>query len=141
MAFGVLGNAGAQQPVAEINMIPLIDVMLVLLVIFIIAAPLMTHAVNVELPKASSHPEVDKPEVVHLSVDKAGQVYWNNQVVDGATLRSQMKEAAGQANQPELRIRADGQVAYHHVAMLMAHAARVGLSKIGFVTEPAADPQ
>lgn len=139
MAFGVLGNARAQQPVAEINMIPLIDVMLVLLVIFIIAAPLMTHAVNVELPKASAHPEISKPEVVHLSVDKTGQVYWNNQPVDETAMRARMEEAVGKPVQPELRIRADGQVAYRHVAGVMANAARAGLTKIGFVTEPATE--
>ena len=139
MAFGALGNVRAQQPVAEINMIPLIDVMLVLLVIFIIAAPLMTHAVNVELPKASAHPEISKPEVVHLSVDKAGQVYWNNQPVDEAALHSHMQEAVKQPMQPELRIRADGHVAYRYVAGVLADAARTGLTKIGFVTEPTAE--
>ncbi|NWG87766.1 MAG: biopolymer transporter ExbD [Hydrogenophilaceae bacterium] len=136
MAFGGFSQNSNSQPVAEINMIPLIDVMLVLLVIFIIAAPLMTHAVNVELPKASSNPEISKPEVVHLSVDATGRVYWNDQAVDAPTWRARMGEAAGQPTQPELRIRADGDVAYRHVAGLMSDAAREGLNKIGFVTEP-----
>ncbi len=140
MAFGALGNPQAQQPMAEINMIPLIDVMLVLLVIFIIAAPLMTHAVNVELPKASSQPETTPPEAVHLSVDKAGQVYWNDEAVDASTLRERMAAAAGQPVPPELRIRADGQVAYRHVARLMSAAAQANLVKIGFVTEPVPTP-
>lgn len=137
MAFGGFSRNQASQPMAEINMVPLIDVMLVLLVIFIVAAPLMTHAVRVELPKASSTPEDNKPEVVHLTVDAAGNVYWNDIKVDEAAWRASMAQAAAKPTRPELRIRADGSIAYRHVAGLMADAARAGLDKIGFVTEPA----
>jgi biopolymer transport protein ExbD len=136
MAFGGFAKNQASQPMAEINMIPLIDVMLVLLVIFIIAAPLMTHAVKVELPKASSAPEDSKPEVVRLTIDAAGAVYWNDQAVDQTGWRAHMAEAARQAAQPELRIRADGSVAYRKVAELMSDAASAGITRIGFVTEP-----
>ncbi len=136
MAFGGFSRNQASQPMAEINMVPLIDVMLVLLVIFIVAAPLMTHAVRVELPKASSTPEDNKPEVVHLTVDAAGNVYWNDIKVDEAAWRASMAQAAAKPTRPELRIRADGSIAYRHVAGLMADAARAGLDKIGFVTEP-----
>ena len=82
MAFGSLSGQRAAQPVAEINMIPLIDVMLVLLVIFIVTAPLLTHAVKIDLPKASSQVNVPKRENVHLSIDAAGTVYWNGERVE-----------------------------------------------------------
>jgi biopolymer transport protein ExbD len=136
MAFGGFSRNQSSQPMAEINMVPLIDVMLVLLVIFIVAAPLITHAVKVELPKASSTPEDSKPAVVHLTVDAAGNVYWNDIKVDEATWRANMAQAAALPNKPELRLRADGNIAYRKVAGLMADAARAGLDKIGFVTEP-----
>ncbi len=136
MAFGGFSKNSTSQPMAEINMVPLIDVMLVLLVIFIIAAPLMTHAVKVDLPKASSAPEDSKPEIVSLAVDAAGQVYWNDRAVDQAAWRADMQLAAQSGKQPELRIRADSQVAYGKVAELMSDAATAGLTRIGFVTEP-----
>ena len=136
MAFGGFSKNGSSQPIAEINMIPLIDVMLVLLVIFIIAAPLMTHAVKVELPKASSAPEDSKPEVVRLTIDASGNVYWNDRPVESDAWRAGMAEAAKQATQPELRIRADDQVDYGKVAAVMSDAASAGLTRIGFVTEP-----
>lgn len=136
MSFGGFTKNQASQPMAEINMVPLIDVMLVLLVIFIIAAPLMTHAVKVELPKASSTPENSKPEVVRLTIDAAGAVYWNDRKVDEDAWLASMAEAAKQPTQPELHIRADGSVAYRKVAELMSNAASAGLTRIGFVTEP-----
>ena len=89
-----------------------------------------------ELPKASSTPEDSKPEVVHLSVDAAGKVYWNDLEVDEAGWRASMAEAAARSVKPELRIRADGSIAYRKIAVLMSDAASVGLEKIGFVTEP-----
>ena len=136
MAFGGFSNNQAGRPMAEINMIPLVDVMLVLLVIFIIAVPMLTHAVKVELPKASSRPEVVKPETIQLAIDAGGTVYWNDEKVDEADWRKRMTQSATKQPQPELRIRADGNVAYHHVAQLMADAASAGLTGIGFVTAP-----
>jgi biopolymer transport protein ExbD len=136
MAFGGFSKSQTNQPMAEINMIPLIDVMLVLLVIFIITAPMMTHAVKVELPKASSAPEEQKPEVIRLTIDAVGAVYWNDQKVEEADWRLRMAEAAKNPTQPELRIRADGASAYRNVAGVMSDAASAGLTKIGFVTEP-----
>ena len=136
MAFGGFSKNQASQPMAEINMIPLIDVMLVLLVIFIITAPMLTHAVKIELPKASSVPEEQKPEVIRLTIDAAGAVYWNDQKIEEAGWRNRMAEAARKPTQPELRIRADGASAYRNVAGVMSDAAAAGLTKIGFVTEP-----
>src|SRR5262245_24924448 len=94
MAFGGFSKEGNTAPMAEINMIPLIDVMLVLLVIFIITAPLLTHAVKVDLPKASSNPNITKPTNVQLAVDGAGHVYWNGEVLDRSGWRSRMDAAA-----------------------------------------------
>lgn len=136
MAFGGFSKNQSSQPMAEINMVPLIDVMLVLLVIFIVAAPLMTHAVKVELPKASSSPETVKPDAIRLSIDAAGAVYWNDEKVDAAGWRSRMVQAAQQAKPPELRIRADGNIAYYNLARVMSDAAQAGLTQIGFVTDP-----
>ena len=136
MAFGSFGRDGAQAPMAEINMIPLIDVMLVLLVIFIITAPLLTHAVKVDLPRASSQPNITKPDNVQLAIDGEGRVYWNGEVLDRSGWRSRMDAAAGLRPQPEVHIRADGGVAYRKVAEVMADAAKSGLTRIGFVSDP-----
>ena len=136
MAFGGLVNDAGDGDNAEINMIPLIDVMLVLLVIFIITAPLMTHAVKVDLPLASSQPNDVKPETVNLSIKADGAVYWNAEPMDPTAWRAQMELAAAKTPQPEIHIRADGELAYKNVARIMADAARSGLTKLGFVTDP-----
>ena len=136
MAFGGLTNDSGDGDNAEINMIPLIDVMLVLLVIFIITAPLMTHAVKVDLPQASSQPNEVKPETINLSIQADGTVYWNAEVVDATAWQARMDAAAQQTPQPEIHIRADGDLAYRNVAQIMADAAHAGLTKLGFVTDP-----
>ncbi len=136
MAFGGLTNDSGDGDNAEINMIPLIDVMLVLLVIFIITAPLMTHAVKVDLPQASSQPNEVKPETINLSIKADGAVYWNAEAVDAAAWQTRMAAAAQQTPQPEIHLRADGGLAYRHVAQIMADAAKAGLVKLGFVTDP-----
>jgi len=136
MAFGGFSKGSAPAPMAEINMIPLIDVMLVLLVIFIITAPLLTHAVKVDLPKASSQLNQTKPDNVQLAIDGNGIVYWNGEVLDRSGWRSRMAATAAHLPQPEVHIRADGAVAYRRVAEVMADAAKVGLTRIGFVTDP-----
>jgi biopolymer transport protein ExbD len=136
MAFGGLMNDAGDGDNAEINMIPLIDVMLVLLVIFIITAPLMTHAVKVDLPVASSQPNQMKPETINLSIKADGAVYWNAEPVDVTAWQARMDHAAQQHPQPEIHIRADGELAYRNVAQIMADAARAGLTKLGFVTDP-----
>jgi biopolymer transport protein ExbD len=136
MAFGNFSGNQAGQPVAEINMIPLIDVMLVLLVIFIITAPLLTHAVKIDLPRAANELNVVKRENIQLSIDAAGTVYWNGEALDEGAWRARMAEAARIEPQPEVHIRADGELAYKRVVTVMSDAARAGLTRIGFITDP-----
>jgi biopolymer transport protein ExbD len=136
MAFGGLSGQNTSQPLAEINMIPLIDVMLVLLVIFIVTAPLLTHAVKIDLPKAASQSNVVKKENIHLSIDAQGTVFWNGERTEDQALAERMRAAAQAEPQPELHIRADGEIAYKRVVTVMSQAARAGLTRIGFITDP-----
>ena len=140
MSFGTFSKGGDSAPMAEINMIPLIDVMLVLLVIFIITAPLLTHAVKIDLPKASSQPNITKPQNIQLGLKADGEVYWNGEIVDKATLAARMNAAAKLEPQPEVHLRADRATQYQKLAEVMAAAARAGLVRIGFVTEPGLEP-
>ncbi len=136
MAFGGFNQGNQNAPMAEINMIPLIDVMLVLLVIFIITAPLLTHAVKIDLPKASSTPNMTRPEHVAISIDGAGAVFWNGERTDRAGLRARLASASKISPQPELHLRADKATPYQAVAEVMADSARAGLTRIGFVAIP-----
>jgi len=125
-----------QAPLAEINMIPLIDVMLVLLVIFIITAPLLTHAIKVDLPKASSQPNIVKTATIQLAIKEDNSLYWNGAPVTLAGLPPRFNAAARLRPQPELHLRADRLTPYERIARIMSMAARSGLSRIGFVTDP-----
>jgi biopolymer transport protein ExbD len=135
MAFGGFIK-GESAPMAEINMIPLIDVMLVLLVIFIITAPLLTHSVKIDLPKASSHPNLTKPDIIQLGIKASGEIYWNGESVNKPALVSRMAAAAKLDPQPEVHLRADRTAEYQKVAEVMSAAAKAGLVHIGFITEP-----
>jgi biopolymer transport protein ExbD len=135
MAFGTQDES--DEVMNEINMTPLVDVMLVLLIIFIITVPVMQHAVNVELPRASSQPEQARPETIRLGVDAGGAYFWNAQAIGDAELGPRLAQAADQSPQPELHIRGDKAVRYERVAQAMAAAQRAGMRKIGFITEPA----
>ncbi|HET6721021.1 MAG TPA: biopolymer transporter ExbD [Rhodocyclaceae bacterium] len=137
MAFGSISDGDDESgELAEINMIPLIDVMLVLLVIFIVTAPLLTHAVKVDLPKASSAPNPTPPDSVQLAIDANSQVFWSGQAVDAGQLGEHLRAAAALTPQPELQLRAERTTPYEKVAEVMAASARAGLSRLGFVTEP-----
>ena len=136
MAFGGLPDHRDSRPVAEINMIPLIDVMLVLLVIFMVTAPLLTHAVKVDLPRAANAASLAQRDSIHLSIDRDGQVFWNGEAVGEADWRARMRESAQREPQPELHIHADGDLAYRRVMAVMSDAARAGLTRIGFVSDP-----
>ena len=136
MAFGSFNNRANSAPVAEINMIPLIDVMLVLLVIFIVTAPLLTHAVKIDLPKASSNPNITKLDNVQLGIKADGQVLWNGEAITATDLAARLAATAKLNPQPEVHIRAERTAHYEYVAKVMAGAAKTGLTRIGFVTEP-----
>jgi biopolymer transport protein ExbD len=136
MSFGGFEQEGEHKPMAEINMIPLIDVMLVLLVIFIITAPLLTHSVRIDLPKAASRPTDARPANVQIAVGAEGALYWNGETVDRAEMRKRMAAAARVQPQPELHLRVDRTTQYERVAEVMADAAKAGLVKIGFVSDP-----
>ena len=134
MAFGTQDDA--DDVMNEINMTPLVDVMLVLLIIFIITVPVMKHSVNVDLPRATNQPENIKPETVRLSVSAAGKSFWNEVEVTEEELFPRLQTEAAKEPQPDLHIRGDKNVRYEFVAQAMAAAQRAGVRKIGFVTEP-----
>ncbi|OYW40241.1 MAG: biopolymer transporter ExbD [Hydrogenophilales bacterium 12-61-10] len=136
MAMGSFDPRRHQVPMAEINVVPLVDVMLVLLVIFIITAPLLTHSVKIDLPKASSAANVTQPEHIELGIREAGALYWNGAPVTQADLAMRFSAEAQKQPQPELHIRADRHVQYETVAQVMSAAAKSGLVRIGFVTDP-----
>jgi biopolymer transport protein ExbD len=134
MAFGTQDDT--DDVMNEINMTPMVDIMLVLLIIFIITVPVMKHAVNIDLPRATNEPQNIKPETLRLSVDAQGAYFVNETRIADADLGPQLKAAAAQNPQPELHIRGDKAVRYERVAQAMAAAQQAGLRKIGFITEP-----
>ena len=136
MAFGGFNNEGGSQPMAEINMIPLIDVMLVLLVIFMVTAPLLTHAIKIDLPNASTNVNQEKPQTVTLSIDAAGRVYWNDAAITKEELDVHLAEAARREPQPEVHLRADQTTQYQKLAEVLAAARNARVARIGFITEP-----
>ena len=120
----------------EINMTPLVDVMLVLLIVFMVTIPVIRHAVKIDLPHASSQKEDTKPAQVTVAIDADGNVLWDDQKVDDAALSAKIAEAAQANPQPELHLDADRKVPYEKVAQVMSAAQAGGLTKIGFVTQP-----
>ena len=137
MAHSGFSDNDDNEMLSEINMVPLIDVMLVLLIVFIITVPVMKHAVNIDLPRASNEKELVKPETVRLSVDADGAYFWNEQkLANDNELQGHLAAAAAQNPQPDLHIRGDRAVRYERVAQAMAAAQQAGVKKIGFVTEP-----
>ncbi len=136
MAMGSFNSPGSQMPTAEINMTPLVDVMLVLLIIFIITAPLMTHSVKVDLPRAASTPTPEKPMTLQVAITADGAVFVGSERVEPSSLEGRFREAvAGDAN-VEMHLKADRATRYEAVAETMSAARRAGLSRIGFVTQP-----
>ena len=137
MAFGSFDRKNASAPMAEINMVPLIDVVLVLLVIFIVTAPLLTNAVKLDLPKATSSADIQKPEKIEFSIDATGNLFWNGQPLSREDAQAKFAEAGQKRPQPEVYLRADQGVAYRFVAETLADASKAGLSKVAFVSDPA----
>src|SRR5262245_4141043 len=140
MAFGRLERRASAQPMSDINMTPLIDVMLVLLVIFMITAPLMTSSLKLDLPRAEGAKPTDAQQFVTLAIDPQGRFFWGDEQVSIATLRLRVREAAVRNPTTEVQLRADKSVTYGRVAELIGVVQEGGLSRVRFVTEPTPEP-
>ena len=137
MAFGRLQRPPGAQPMSDINMTPLIDVMLVLLVIFMITAPLMASSLKLDLPKSDAGQPTDTPQFISIALDQQGRLYFGDDVVDAATFNTRVNEAARKNPQTEVQLRADQRVPYGRVAELIGVIQKAGLSRVGFVTDRA----
>ncbi len=138
MAFGQLDRGGAPQPMHEINVTPLVDVMLVLLVVFIIAAPLLTHKVKLNLPKATAQPSTALQKPLVLSLTKDTQLYLDGKPTSHEALQIRLRELVAANTPPTVELRADGELAYQHVVRLMALVQNAGVTKLSFITQPQA---
>ena len=134
MAFSVASPD--DDIISEINMTPLVDVMLVLLIIFMITMPVLTQSVLVELPQASAEPTTTQPESIAISVLRDGAVQWNSEPVSAVQLQQKLMQIAELPQQPPLQLMADKAVEYQHVLTVMALAQQLGITRLGFVTEP-----
>jgi len=135
MAFG--GDFEEDKgSMSDINMTPLVDVMLVLLIIFIIAVPVITHSVKVDLPRADNTVNDVKPETINLSITTDGKIHWNESDVTEEELQKRLALEAAKQPQPEIHIRGDRKVEYEHVMRVMASVQRAGILKLGFISEP-----
>ena len=137
MAFSSNSGGG---PMAEINVTPLVDVMLVLLIIFMITAPLMSHKIRIDLPQANPNVQQDNPpEPIDLAIKENGDLFWNDEPVTDAILQAQLRVAAQKSPQPELQIRADKPTQWQKIATVMAEAKSAGMVKLGFMTTGSGD--
>ena len=136
MSFGRLERTAGPKPMSEINMTPLVDVMLVLVVIFIITAPLLTSSIQLDLPKAEAGPVSTAPQFVSVAVDPSGQTFLNDQALTLPELATQLAQAAKVNPDLEVQLRADTAVPYGRIVDVMGAAQKAGLNRIGFVTAP-----
>jgi len=136
MAFSGF-DEDAGEEMSEINMIPLVDVMLVLLILFIITAPLFTpHAFEVNVPQAETEATLEEPDTVALAIDEQGQLFWGDDAIDDVELRQRLSQAAKQHPQPSVHLRADKQTRYEQIASIMEAVQETGIEQLGFVTRP-----
>ena len=140
MAFGRLQRSATSQPMSDINMTPLIDVMLVLLVIFIITAPLMSSSLRLDLPKTTGAQASSAVQFVTVAVDAKGALFWGDEPQTEAQLSAQVRTSAQNNPATEVQLRADKQVPYGRIAELIGLVQAAGLSRIGFVTESTGTP-
>ena len=136
MALGRLERNPGAQPMSDINMTPLIDVMLVLLVIFMITAPLMTSSLKLELPKSDAAQPSEAPQFITVALDKEGRFFYGEEALDVAAFAARVNDAARRNPQTEVQLRADRSVPYGRVAELIGIVQKAGLTRIGFVAEP-----
>ena len=137
MSFGRLESAKPDAPMSDINVTPMVDVMLVLLVIFILTAPLLTSAIRLDLPQGEGAQSGQAPQSVTLALNAQGALFFNDQPVTTADLRTRLQEAAKRNPDTEVQLRADQAIAYGRVVEVMGLAQQAGLSRIGFVAQPA----
>ncbi len=138
MAFGRLERSQGAQPMSEINVTPLVDVMLVLVVIFILTAPLLTSAIKLDLPQSAAAKPVEAPRALTLVVDRSGQIFLADQAIAPERLVQELRLTAQANPATELRLRADAQVPYGRIVEVMGLAHQAGLHRIGFVADPGA---
>ena len=136
VAFGRLERSSGPSPMSDINMTPLIDVMLVLLVIFMVAAPLMTSSLKLDLPRSAAAQPADTPLFVAVAIDPTGRLYFGEQAVEPEQFARRLAEAAQRDPHAEVQLRADRSVPYGRVAELIGVVQKAGLSRIGFVAVP-----
>ena len=135
MSFGRLERTQGPRPISDINVTPLVDVMLVLVVIFIITAPLLTSSIRMELPKTDAATPAEAPRFVTLAVDRSGQAFFNDKPVTQEQLAARLAETAARNADTEVQLRADQAVPYGRVVEVMGAAQKAGLNKIGFVAD------
>jgi biopolymer transport protein ExbD/biopolymer transport protein TolR len=140
MAFGRLQRGNAPSPMSDINMTPLIDVMLVLLVIFMITAPLMTASLKLDLPRSDAATASEQPDFIAVAIDPQGRLYIAEKEVAPAAFAERMAETARRNPQTEVQLRADRSVPYGQVAELIGAVQKAGLNRIGFVADPTPSP-
>lgn len=136
MAFGGFDSGRRNAPMAEINVIPLVDIMLVLLVIFIVTAPLLTNSVKIDLPKAVSAPDESREPAIQFAIDAAGQLYWDGDKINHDQMLQRFAVAGAKAKPPELHLRIDRRTQYETLADVMSEASKAGVAKVGFITDP-----
>ncbi len=138
MAFSDFENSSNHQPLSEINIIPLVDVMLVLLILFIITAPLFTHhAIKIDVPQASTQEIPEEPNKIVLAIDEKGGLFWNDEAIDDKELIKRFRKAAQKKPLPELHLRADKKTQYQRLAEIMSTAQNAGMTRLGFIMQPA----
>ncbi len=140
MSFGSFEGEGVPKLNAEINTTPLVDVMLVLLVVFILTAPLLAQGIKVNLPQVQAAPLEAETQPIQLGIQADGSLFWNEQPLSPTHLQATLMDAAQRQPQPEIRIRADEATPYRHLARVMGAAQAAGLSRIGFMTQPEPKP-
>ena len=137
MSMTTMSADDEDKAISEINVTPLVDVMLVLLIIFLITIPVITQSVKVDLPRAANIPTQTKPENINIAVDIDGNVYWNTALIPNQeALLERIKAVAVMDPQPEIHLRGDRGTAYEHIGRVMVACQRGGISKVGFITEP-----
>ena len=140
MSFGRLERTKGSEPMSEINVTPMVDVMLVLLVIFILTAPLMASSIKLDLPKTDAAKASEAPKFVTLVVDKSGQIFLNDKPIALDALKTSLRQTAAQNPDTEVQLRADVAVPYGKVVEVMGAAQKAGLNRIGFVADTPAAP-